>query len=111
MVVLRLQKIGKKGQAQFRLLAQDKRKDPQDKSLEILGFLNPHTKESKFKEERVKYWLAQGAQPTATVHNLLIDKNILSTAKVKTAKLKKTVEVAAPVAAAPAEVVESAPAA
>lgn len=111
MVVLRLQRIGKKGQAQFRLLAQDRNKDPQDKSLEILGFLNPHTKESKFKEDRIKHWLAQGAQPTPTVHNLLIDKNILSAIKVKTAKLKKIAEVAVPVTAAPVEVVEAAPAA
>ena len=89
MVALRLQRIGKKKQPHFRLIAQEKTKDPWDKSLEILGWINPRTKEKKIKKERVEYWLSVGAQPTDTVHNLLVNEGILKAEKVKTFKISK----------------------
>lgn len=89
MVVLRLQRIGKKKQPHFRLIAQERAKDPQDRSLEILGWLNPRTKEKQIKKERVEYWLSVGAQCTDTVHNWLVDEGVIKAAKVKTVKISK----------------------
>ena len=89
MVILRLQRIGKKKAPHFRLIAQEKTKDPQSRSLEILGWLNPKTKERQIKKERVGYWLSVGAQCTDTVHNLLVDEGILKEGKRKTFKISK----------------------
>ncbi|MFH1456943.1 MAG: 30S ribosomal protein S16 [Patescibacteria group bacterium] len=89
MVSIRLQRIGRKKMPHFRLIAQDKQKDPTDRSLEILGSINPRTKEVVLKEDKIKAWLDKGAQPTATVHNLLIDKGIIKAKKVKTISLSK----------------------
>ncbi len=89
MVTLKFQRIGKKKQAFFRLIVQDKRKDPQDKALEILGWYNPRTKEKKLENERIKYYLAQGAEATPTVNNLLIDVGLLTGPKLKTFKISR----------------------
>ena len=85
MIVLRLTRIGKKKQPSYRLVVQDKRKDPWGKALEILGFYNPRSKPKtvNFKEDRVKFWLARGAQASVTVNNLLVDAKIVTSAKQK----------------------------
>ena len=41
------------------------------KAVEELGFYNPHSNEANINVVRVKARLAQGAQPTETVKNLL----------------------------------------
>jgi len=92
MVVLRLQRMGRKKEPHFRLIAQEKAKDPWDKSLEILGFVNPRTKEKRIKKERIEDWLSKGAQPTNTVYNLLIDEGIIKDEKRKTLNIKKKKE-------------------
>jgi len=83
MVTLRFQRIGRKKQPYFRLIAQDKRKDQWDKSLEILGSRNPRTKEVELNKERIEYWLSVGAQPTNSVHNLLVTQGIIKGDKAK----------------------------
>jgi len=45
--------------------------------VEVLGFLNPLTKEKQLKTERIKYWLSVGAQPSDTIHNLLVSEKII----------------------------------
>lgn len=93
MIVLRLSRIGKRNQAQFRLIVQEKRRAPSSKALEIVGHYNPHTDPSTitFKEERVKYWISKGAQPSATVHNMLVNAGILKGPKMRVvAKTKAT---------------------
>jgi len=89
MVSIRLQRIGRKKLPHFRLIVQDKQKDPWDKSLEILGSMDPRTKEISLKKERIEYWLSVGAQPTNTVHNLLIEQGIIKGEKVKTITISK----------------------
>ena len=83
MLVIRLQRVGKKHQASFRIVLQDSRWKPQGKSLELLGFYNPHSKEKQIQAERVKFWLEKGAQPSATLHNMFVDFGVLSGPKVK----------------------------
>ena len=58
--------------------------------LEILGFHNPLRHERVLKGERIKYWLSQGAQPSARVQNMLISEGIIEGEKVAAHKsLKK----------------------
>ena len=53
----------------------DARSARDSRAIEELGFYDPiesdPAKAVKINEERVKYWLSQGAQPSNTVSNLL----------------------------------------
>lgn len=60
------------------------------KFIEVLGFLNPHTKEKNLKEDRIKYWIEKGAQCSDTVHNLLVANGVIKGPK-RAIKLKKKV--------------------
>ncbi len=78
MLVLRLVKVGKKKDKIFRVVAVDsKRSVVTGKFTEILGWWNPHNDKFELKEERIKYWLSKGAQPSDSCFNLLVTANIL----------------------------------
>lgn len=80
MLMIRLQRVGKTKQPSYRFIVSDKHKDTQAGSLEILGFYNPLVKPKviKIDAERVKYWISVGAQPSDTVHNMLIAQGIIT---------------------------------
>ena len=84
MIVLRLTRVGKKKQPSYRLVVQEKSKDPWGKAFEILGNYNPRTKPKtvEFKADRIKEWISKGAQPSPTVHNLLVEAKIITGEKV-----------------------------
>lgn len=90
MLAIRLQRIGRKKQPLYRLVISEKTKDTQGNHLEILGQYNPHKKEAILKTERIKHWLAQGAQASATVNNLLINNGLLQGKKQKSVAISKT---------------------
>ncbi len=83
MVVIRLARFGKKSHPTFRVIVSDKQKDTKGTYLEQLGTYNPHTQPAALdlKEDRVKYWLSVGAQPSDTVHNLLVEKGLIQADK------------------------------
>ncbi len=89
MLRIRLSRVGKRNKAQFRITVANGRKAPTGKFIEILGHYNPHTKEKVFKKERIEYWLSKGAQPSATVHNFLVDAGIIEGEKVVSWRPKK----------------------
>jgi len=71
MLKLRLKKCGRKGQASYRIVAMPSATKRDGKAVEELCFYNPHSNEANINVVRVKARLAQGAQPTETVKNLL----------------------------------------
>lgn len=85
MLVIRLTRIGKKKQPTYRLVVQDKHKDPWGKALDIVGSYNPLTKPKtlKLEADKIKGWIAKGAQPTATVNNLLVGAGVITTKKMR----------------------------
>lgn len=83
MLKIRLARTGKRNQPAFRVVVQEHTRPPQGKFVEKVGFYNPRLKEKSFNKQRIKYWLSQGAQPTPTVHNLLVDEGIIKGSKVK----------------------------
>lgn len=89
MLTLKLQRLGKSKEPFFRLIVQEKTKNPQSKALEILGWLNPRTKKREFKKERLAYWLSVGAQATDTVHNLLVKDGLIKGPKRPAVKISK----------------------
>ncbi|MBP6005886.1 30S ribosomal protein S16 [Candidatus Saccharibacteria bacterium] len=64
MVVLRLNRVGRKKLALYRIVAIDKRKAVSARPLEYLGRYNPHNKELVVDKEAIKAWLDKGAQPS-----------------------------------------------
>jgi small subunit ribosomal protein S16 len=79
MVRLRLQRVGRKKQPSYRIVAADSRAPRDGKFLEIIGHYNPLTDPAtvKIHEDKALKWLKNGAQPTETVENLLSRLGIL----------------------------------
>jgi len=78
-VKLRLRRMGKKKQPIYKIVAADVRSPRDGRFLEMVGLYNPLTKPHtvELKEDRVQYWLNNGAQPTQTVKSLLRQKGII----------------------------------
>lgn len=90
MLVIRFYRIGKKNQPSFKIVVTDKKNPPRGgKIIEEVGFWNPLTKEKALRRERIQYWLSVGAQPSKTIHNLLVSEKILEGEKIKKHKKKK----------------------
>lgn len=83
MLAIKLQRIGKKHQPSYRLVVAEKRSKLDAPPVEDLGSYNPSTKKANFNSDRVFHWVKAGAQPTATVHNLLVKEGVLNEPKVK----------------------------
>ncbi|MDP2918082.1 MAG: 30S ribosomal protein S16 [bacterium] len=83
MLKIRLTRRGKKNRPFFRIVVAEKSAPIKGRFIEILGFLDPLTKKVGFKAERIKYWISKGAQPSDTVHNLLVTHKIISGPKIK----------------------------
>ena len=78
MLMIRLQRIGRKNEAHFPVVLTDhKNAAKSGKFQEILGSYNPKSGEVTLMEDRVKHWISVGAQPSDTVHNFLVTKGIV----------------------------------
>lgn len=72
MLVIRMQRTGRKGHAQFRVVVQDSRRTPTSgKIVAALGHFNPHSKETTLDKEKAVFYLEHGAQPSPRVVRLL----------------------------------------
>jgi small subunit ribosomal protein S16 len=72
MLVIRLQRTGRKGHAQFRVIVQDSRLNPSSgKVVAQLGSYNPHTKTTIIDKEKASFYLEHGAQPSERAAFLL----------------------------------------
>jgi small subunit ribosomal protein S16 len=71
-VRIRLRRTGAKKRPTYRFVATDSRMPRDGRFIEILGHYNPIEKPAAvgIKEERVYYWLKQGAVPTDTVNSI-----------------------------------------
>ncbi len=72
-VRIRLRRIGAKKKPFYRIVAADSRSPRDGRFIEILGQYNPVEKQASVvvKEDRIYYWLRNGALPTDTVNSLL----------------------------------------
>lgn len=84
MLAIRLQRTGRKGHAQFRVLVQDARRTPSSgRFVAALGSYNPHTKQLTIDKEKVAFYLKNGARPSDRVAKLLSGEKIELPAWVK----------------------------
>ena len=115
MLVIRLQRTGRKGHAQFRVVVQDARRTPTSgRIVAALGHFDPHTKKAVLNKEKVAFYLEHGAQPSDRVARLLKVEGVKLPDWVKLAadkdrkikspeKLRKNRPAGAPAPEAPAE--------
>lgn len=90
MLMIRLQRIGKRGQAYFRVVILEHTSRVKGKYLELLGNYNPHQKEFKVKKDRIDYWISKGAQVSPTVNNLMVNHKVWDKPKMQSWKPKKS---------------------
>ena len=73
MVKIRLKRMGMKKEPFYRIVVTDSRNARDGRFIEEIGYYNPLTEPAEIKvdQERAKYWLGVGAQPTDTTRALL----------------------------------------
>ncbi|MEO0293056.1 MAG: 30S ribosomal protein S16 [candidate division WOR-3 bacterium] len=70
-VKIRLRVMGKKKQRFYRIVAIESKNPRDGEYLDQIGWYNPHTKELKIDEEKIKKWQENGAILTNSVKVLL----------------------------------------
>jgi small subunit ribosomal protein S16 len=92
MLAIRLQRVGRKGYATYRIVVQESQRHPSSgRVVAFVGIYNPHTKESKVQVELAQKYLDNGAQPTPRVVKLLATAGAKLPNWVKTADVKSGV--------------------
>ena len=106
MLMIRLQRVGRKNIPTFRVVLTDKRNSTKSgKYVEVLGAYDPRKGGIKQLDgAKIKHWLSMGAQATGTMHNLLLSEKIITGKKVNVLPRKSPPkkEEEAPAAVAPA---------
>ena len=87
-VRIRLRRTGARKQPSYRFVVADAAAPRDGRFFEIVGHYNPRRQpvEIVLDEEKVKNWLARGAEPSDTVARLLAEKGLIEKAKVPTRK-------------------------
>lgn len=91
-VVIRMMRAGAKKRPFYRIVVADSRRQRDGRFVEILGYYDPMVKPFavKMDEEKVKGWIAQGAQPSTQAASLFRRVGIIAAraSKPKAAKKK-----------------------
>ena len=78
MLRIKLQRVGKKHDPSFRVVVTDKRTGPKsNKHVDRVGHYDAIRKTLVLNKEKILEWISKGAQPTDTVHNLLVKEKII----------------------------------
>ena len=82
MIKIRLSRGGTKKRPVYKVVIADSRRARDGRFIEKVGFFNPLLPKDKkervgLEPERIKYWLGQGAQPTARVARILGENDII----------------------------------
>jgi small subunit ribosomal protein S16 len=92
MLVIRMQRTGRKGHAMFRMVVQDSRRTPTSgKVVAQLGSYDPHAKTVTLQKDKTSFYLEHGAQPSERVVKLLTGEGIQLPAWVKKSTTKQAV--------------------
>lgn len=93
MLMIRLQRVGRKHEPVFRLVLTDSKNGPKSgKFLEILGNMDARRSDkAEFKTDRIKHLISQGAQLSDTVHNLMIERKVIEGKKINVLPKKKPI--------------------
>ncbi len=109
-VKIRLRRDGAKKRPFYHVVAADSRRARNGRFIEELGYYNPIVAAENepvlvLKEDRIRYWLGVGAQPSDTAAALLKKQGLMARTQPKTTAAATT----APAATTPAETTDTAP--
>jgi small subunit ribosomal protein S16 len=77
MLTIRLQRTGRTGHAQFRVIVQDSRAHPKSgRIVAYAGNYDPHTKKVTIDKDKISGYLANGAVPSERVARILIKEGL-----------------------------------
>ena len=77
MLAIRLQRIGRSGHPEYRMIVQDSRRTPTSGNVvAMLGNYNPHTKSLTINKDKAELYVKNGAQPSKRVAKLLKDEGV-----------------------------------
>ncbi len=78
MLKIRLSRVGKKKQPEYRVVIADARAARDGAYVDIVGHYNPRTEPTTIEldEDKVRSWLSKGAQPTERVAKLIAKQGI-----------------------------------
>ncbi len=84
MLKIRLQRVGRKHEPIFRIVLTDSKNSTKSgRYKEILGNFDLRSKDgATLKTDRINHWISNGAQLSDTIHNLFVDKKIVSGKKI-----------------------------
>jgi small subunit ribosomal protein S16 len=109
MLMIRLQRVGRKHEPTFRVVLTDSKNGPKSgKYLKNLGWYDTRRKNTldQLEVEEIKRWMSQGAQLSVTLHNFLVHQKAIQGKKLnalpKKTPIKKEEAAAAEAKAAPA---------
>lgn len=114
MLRIRMNRMGRTHRPFFRINAVDQRSPRDGSVVEQLGWFDPRAKDAskqiQLNDERVKYWLSVGAQPSDTMNDILAKRGLIDADKwkaVRASRVKRKLRMlekakaAAPAGAAP----------
>jgi small subunit ribosomal protein S16 len=72
-VVIRLSKIGKRGEGRYRVVVTEKRYRRDGEPIETLGWYEKRVKgaDKQIDKKRYDYWISKGALPSPTVEKIV----------------------------------------
>ncbi len=83
MLMMRLQRVGRKNDPAYRIVVTDKRTGVKsDKHVDRLGSYNPKLNHIQLDAEKAKEWLSKGVQPSDTMHNILVSQKVIEGKKI-----------------------------
>jgi small subunit ribosomal protein S16 len=77
MLTIRFARVGRKNKAQFRIVLQEHTLAPTGRHVAVLGSYDPHQKKAVIKADKVKEWIAKGAQVSDTAYNLFVKEGVI----------------------------------
>ncbi|MBK9189216.1 MAG: 30S ribosomal protein S16 [Phycisphaerales bacterium] len=81
MLRIRMQRLGRRNRPFYRIAAMDQRTRRNGSVVEQLGLYDPlasdPSKQIVLNEERIKYWISVGAQPSETVRDFLANRALI----------------------------------
>lgn len=92
MLMMRLQRVGRKNDPSYRIVVTDKRTGPKsNKNVDLLGSYNPKMGHIQIDADKAKHWLSMGVQPSVTLHNILVSQKIVEGKKINALSKKSPI--------------------
>ena len=77
MLTIRFSRVGRRNKAQFRVVLQQHTASPTGGHVAVLGSYDPHQKIAVLKADKIKEWIAKGAQVSDSAYNLFIREGVI----------------------------------